>query len=294
MQHNLRIGFIGMGLMGIPMSLRLLQAGFQVNVWNRNPLKTRAPEQAGAQACESLQQLVEASDVIMLCVTDTDAVENVVFGSNGLSQYLQPGQILVDFSSIAPQATQRFAKQLMDKHQCQWLDCPVSGGVAGAEAGTLVIMAGGNEETLNQVTPALQALSQRITHMGPSGSGQATKVCNQMLVSCNVMVMAEVLALAEKSGVDATKIPAALQGGFADSTPLQLTGTRMVNSDFDEIKWHVKTLLKDLNLADQLAQSSHSHTPMADLARDLMRQEADSGLGDMDPANLIRKYRHDA
>ncbi|GAA5317662.1 MAG: NAD(P)-dependent oxidoreductase [Candidatus Pelagadaptatus aseana] len=286
-----RIGFIGMGLMGAPMSLRLLKAGFQVSVWNRNPDKTQPLTHAGAIACNSLQQLAESSDIIMMCVSDTQAVEDVIFGDHGLCHNLKPGQIIVDFSSIAPDATQKFAYRIQQHHRCHWLDCPVSGGVAGAENGTLVIMAGGDDQSLKLVTPALNAVSQRITHMGPSGSGQATKVCNQMLVSCNVMVMAEVLALAEKSGVDASKIPAALKGGFADTIPLQLTGSRMVNNDFDEVKWHIKTLLKDLTLAEELASQAQGATPMAAMAKQLMQQQAEAGLADQDPANLIKHYR---
>ena len=292
MSNTMKIGFVGMGLMGIPMSLRLLHAGFEVGVWNRNPDKTQIAAEAGARVYHSLQQLAQAVDIVMLCVTDTDAVDSLVFGAEGLCSGLRAGQILVDFSSISPEATRDFAQRLHSQHQCQWIDAPVSGGVAGAEQGTLVIMAGGDSDALAQVAPALSPLCQRITHMGPSGSGQATKVCNQILVSCNVMVMAEVLALAENAGVDATKIPAALAGGFADSIPLQLTGSRMVNSDFDEIKWHVKTLLKDLNLAADLAQASASETPMAQLARSLMRQHSEQGLAEQDPANLIRRYRN--
>lgn len=292
MSSTLTIGFIGMGLMGVPMSLRLKQAGFDIGVWNRNPDKTRIPAAAGITVYENLQQLTQAVDIIMLCVTDTAAVDALVFGPNGLAQHLHRQQVLVDFSSISPAATQDFARRLLSEYHCQWIDAPVSGGVAGAEQGTLVVMAGGDSDTLDAIRPALTPLSQRVTHMGPSGSGQATKVCNQMLVSCNVMVMAEVLALAENAGVDASKIPAALAGGFADSIPLQLTGTRMVNNDFDEVKWHVKTLLKDLNLAADLARANSSETPMAQLARELMRQQSDSGLAEQDPANLIRRYRN--
>lgn len=291
MSNSLKIGFVGMGLMGIPMTLRLLQAGFDTGVWNRDPQKTQIPQQAGATVYESLRQLAESVDIIMLCVTDTQAVETVVYGPEGLARHMSRGQTLVDFSSISPDATKSFAERLLAEQQCQWIDAPVSGGVAGAENGTLVVMAGGDDSTLDRIRPTLAPLCQRITHMGPSGSGQATKVCNQMLVSCNVMVMAEVLALAENAGVDAQKIPAALAGGFADSIPLQLTGQRMVDSDFDEIKWHVKTLLKDLTLASELAQSNTSETPMAQLAHRLMRAQSDSGLAEQDPANLIRHYR---
>jgi 3-hydroxyisobutyrate dehydrogenase len=128
--------------------------------------------------------------------------------------------------------------------------------------------------------------------MGPNGAGQTSKVCNQMIVSCNVLVMAEVLAMAKKAGVDASKIPLALKGGFADSLPLQLTGSRMAVQDFDEVKWHVKTLLKDLDMAGDLSKDTNSPTPMAGLAAQLMRQHAEEGFAEKDPATLIAMYEN--
>ena len=166
----------------------------------------------------------------------------------------------------------------------------MSGGVAGAEQGTLAIMAGGDAALVDSVRPVLEPLSQRVTHMGPTGSGQVTKICNQMIVSCNVLVMAEVMALAEKSGVNASQIPEALKGGFADSIPLQLTGPRMAERDFDPVKWHVKTLLKDLDMANALAKNSASAVPMAGQAAELMRLHATQGSAECDPCTLIEMY----
>ncbi len=286
----LNLGFIGMGLMGVPMTLRLLDAGFNTFVWNRNPDKTKTVTDAGAKACNSIADLVKQSDVLLMCVSDTHAVDDIVFGDNGIAACAHSEQVLIDFSSIAPDATRYFAKRLHDCCGCRWIDAPVSGGVVGAEQGSLAIMAGGDAKLIEQLQPLFAALSQRVTHMGPVGSGQVTKVCNQMIVSCNVLVMAEVLALAEQAGVNAEKIPTALKGGFADSIPLQITGSRMAAKDFDEIKWHVKTLLKDLNLADDLHQQVGSETPMATLAKQLMQQHADSGLMEEDPATLITRY----
>lgn len=285
-----RIGFIGLGLMGTPMSRRLLEAGHQVWVWNRDPTKTAPLSDAGATVAASIAELVGAVDIIMLCVTDTNAVQGLVFGTNGIAAHAQPHQLLVDFSSIAPDATRQMAQQLLQQAGTRWIDAPVSGGVAGAEAGTLAIMAGGEEATLDQLRPILAPLCQRLTRMGPVGSGQATKICNQMIVSCNLMVMAEVLALAEKAGVDATQIPTALKGGFADSIPLQLTGTRMAERDFEEIKWHVKTLLKDMTMAEQLATDLKTETPMTHLGKQLMQNHSDAGFAEQDPATLIELY----
>lgn len=288
--HSPRIGFIGMGLMGVPMSLRLLQAGFPLTVWNRNPAKTATVAAAGAVVAGSVAELVRSSDIIMLCVTDTAAVETLVFGEGGVASAAQAGQLLVDFSSIDPEATRTMAARLQQQCGAGWVDAPVSGGVAGAEQGTLAIMAGGEASDIERLQPLLAPLSQRVTRMGPVGAGQVTKICNQMLVSCNVLVMAEVMALAEKAGVDAGLIPAALKGGFADSIPLQLTGPRMAGRDFEAVKWHVKTLLKDLDMANALGKSLHSAIPMAGLGAELMRLHASKGHADHDPCTLIDLY----
>jgi 3-hydroxyisobutyrate dehydrogenase len=284
------IGFIGLGLMGSPMTSCLLAAGYTVNVWNRSVEKLAAVVAKGAHAKASIAEVVQASDIVMTCVTDTDAVAAVVFGDGGVAEHGSADKILVDFSSIEPDATRLFAEKLRVQCGMEWVDTPVSGGVAGATAGTLVIMAGGDEKTIDGLRPVLASLSARVTRMGSVGSGQVTKVCNQMIVSCNVMVMAEVLALAKKNGVDATLIPAALKGGFADSTPLQITGSRMAEEDFDAVTWRVKTLLKDLDMGVGLSKSRCSATPMTGLAAQLMRQHGCQGNLDNDPCTVIKMY----
>lgn len=286
-----RVGFIGMGLMGVPMSLRLAAAGFPLCVYNRNREKTRPVQQAGAQVADNLAQLAAHSDLIMLCISDTDAVRELLFAPDGLAQHLQAGQILIDFSSIDPSATREFAAQLWQSKQVHWVDAPVSGGVAGAEQGRLAIMAGGDAEIIDRLRPVLAPLSQRVTHMGPVGSGQTTKICNQMLVSCNMLVMAEMMALAARAGVDTQRIPEALKGGFADSIPLQLSGPRMASNQFEPVAWRVKTLLKDLDMANALAKSLHSATPMAGLGVELMRLHASQGYGEQDPSTLVCQYK---
>lgn len=284
-----KIGFIGMGLMGIPMSCRLLAAGYAVTVWNRNFAKTQQPVKQGARAASSIADLCENSDIIMLCVSDTAAVEDIVLSRSGILNNITAGKIIIDFSSIDPQATRHLANRVSDK-ACHWLDAPVSGGVAGAEQGTLAVMAGGEETILDSVRSLLEPLSQRVTYMGSVGAGQVTKICNQMIVSCNVLVMAEVMALADMSGVDSRKIPQALKGGFADSIPLQLTGSRMAERDYEPVKWHVKTLLKDLDMASSLATNNGSLIPMAGLGAELMRMHASKGFNESDPSTFIEMY----
>ena len=283
------VGFIGLGLMGVPMCRRLLDAGANLSVWNRHAERCQPLVVLGAQQAESLQALAQQCDLICLCISDTSAVEEVMFGPNGLAQHLRDGQCVMDFSSIDPQATRNFAQQLQTQG-VHWIDAPVSGGVAGAEQGTLAIMAGGDAATIDALRPLLGHLGQRVTRMGDVGAGQATKVCNQMLVSCNLLAMAEVLALAEKSGVDATRLPSALQGGFADSIPLQLTGSRMAERELDEMKWHVKTLLKDLALAEKMCGEQGADTPLTQLTQTLMQAHGEAGYLDADPATLIRLY----
>jgi 3-hydroxyisobutyrate dehydrogenase len=284
--QNSTIGFIGIGLMGLPMCRQLLADKVNLYVYNRNVVKCEPLLKEGAKHAASVQNIANDCDVIMLCVSNTQSVEAVM---EGLLPHLKKGQLIIDFSSISPEATLILAKHAESKG-ASWLDCPVSGGVAGAEAGTLVMMAGGTQVDLARAMPLLQSLGQRVTLMGPNGAGQTSKVCNQMIVSCNLLVMAEVLAMAKKAGVDASKIPLALKGGFADSTPLQQTGSRMAVQDFDEVKWHVKTLLKDLDMAGNLSKDTNSRTPMAALAAQLMRQHAEGGFAEKDPSTLIAMY----
>ncbi|WP_416140375.1 NAD(P)-dependent oxidoreductase [Halomonas sp. HK25] len=286
-----RLGFIGLGLMGDPMTRRLLDAGFDVTVWNRTAAKAETLGEAGARVADTVGELVAQVDVVMLCLANTAVVEAVVFGEGGVAEHGRRGQTLVDFSSSDPQATRDFAARLEDACGMRWIDCPVSGGVAGAEAGSLVMMAGGEAAELDAIRPLLAALSARVTHMGPVGTGQVTKMCNQMVVGCQAAVLAEMVALAEASGVDATRLVEALAGGFADSTPFRILTPRMAASDFTAPPWHLRTLLKDLDMAVAQSQRSGSATPMSGLAAQLMRAQAGRGHAEHDPAILVEAYR---
>lgn len=282
------LGFIGIGLMGKPMTLRLLDAGFSVNVWNRNPGKLQPVTDAGAKACSSVAELVLASEVIILCLADTAVVESIV--RNDILTSGTAGKLLIDLSSIHPEATRQLAALLREKCAMGWVDAPVSGGVAGAEQGNLAIMAGGSAEHIEVARFVLAPLYKQLTHMGEVGSGQITKVCNQMIVSCNVLVIAEMIALAKQAGVDAGRIPVALAGGFADSKPLQIVGTEMASETFEPVKWRVKTLLKDLNMAVDLSVKQGNAVPMSALAVQLMQLHGSHGYLEQDPATLIKLY----
>ncbi len=285
------IAFAGIGLMGLPMSRRLLAAGYPLRVWNRSPEKCAALLALGAQSVGRPAELCAEAELVMLCLADTAAVREVVFGPGGIVEGARPGQLLVDFSSLEPAATREMAAELQRRTGMAWVDAPVSGGTAGAEAGSLAIMAGGREADIERLRPILAHLGQRLTRMGEVGAGQVTKVCNQMLVACNALVIAEVVALAERAGVDAALLAPALAGGFADSKPLQILAPQMAASAFEPIKWHVRTLLKDLDTAVKLSRETGSATPVSGLAAQLMRLHASQGHLERDPATLVELYR---
>lgn len=285
------LGFIGIGLMGKPLTLRLLQHGFRVKVWNRTPLKLEPVVAAGAEACADIAELVRSSDVVMTCLADTQTVEWAL--QNGILNHGAPGKLLIDLSSIDPDRTRAFAAALHENCGMAWVDAPVSGGVGGAEQGTLAIMAGGEAAHIETAREVLRPLYKQLTHMGPVGSGQVTKICNQMIVGCNMLVIAEMIALAQKAGVDAEKIPEALTGGFADSKPLQIAGPEMARGDFEPVKWRVQTLLKDLRMADELGKQCGSALPMSGLAAQLMQLHGSLGYLEQDPSTLIKLYRND-
>jgi 3-hydroxyisobutyrate dehydrogenase-like beta-hydroxyacid dehydrogenase len=282
------LGFVGIGLMGKPMTLRLLDAGFQVNVWNRSAEKLQAVTDAGAIAFASVAELVEDSDIIILCLADTQVVEEIV--NDNILDHGSADKLLIDLSSIHPKATRQMASALQTNCGMGWVDAPVSGGVSGAELGSLAIMAGGKIEHVEIARQVLAPLYKQLTHMGDVGSGQATKICNQMIVSCNVMVIAEMIAWANRAGVAAEKIPEALAGGFADSKPLQIVGPEMALEQFEPIKWRVKTLLKDLNMAVDIAAEQGNPVPMSGLAAQLLQLHAEHGYKEQDPATLIKLF----
>lgn len=274
--------------MGNPMTLRLLNAGFSVNVWNRSPEKLSPVTDAGAKACSSVAELVKTSNIILLCLADTLAVESVV--CNAIMENGSANQLLIDLSSIHPENTRQLAAMLHNRCGMSWVDAPVSGGVAGAEQGSLAIMAGGSIENINIARMVLAPLYKQLTHMGDTGCGQVTKICNQMIVSCNVLVIAEMIALAQQAGVVAEKIPQALSGGFADSTPLQIVGPEMATTTFEPVKWRVKTLLKDLNMAVDLGIKQGNAIPMSSLAAQLMQLHGSHGYLEQNPSTLIKLF----
>jgi 3-hydroxyisobutyrate dehydrogenase len=266
-----KLGYIGIGLMGAPMALRLLAAGYDLSVWNRSPDKLKAVVANGAHALDSAAEVARAADIIMLCVTDQNAAEIVLFGPGGIAEGGSKGKLVVDFSSIAPASARAYAARLEAEAGMGLVDAPVSGGVVGAEQGSLAIMAGGKAEHFERAKPVVAHVSARFTHMGPSGAGQATKLCNQIIVGCLFPVLAEAIRVAETAGVDAAKLPEALKGGFADSVPLQVFGARIAQRAYDPPIGDVATLLKDLENAAAVAREAGVPLPMTRSASELYR-----------------------
>lgn len=276
------IAFLGMGLMGTRMASRLLQAGYTVAVWNRSPHACEALMQQGAQSLDLAE--IGNYPVVLTCLADDQAVQSVF---SQIQPALKAQQIIVDFSSLSVATTLSLA-QAAQQQGVIWIDSPVSGGTMGAEQGTLVIFAGGDAAIIQQLDPIYQVLSQRVTRMGDSGTGQATKICNQLIVAANSTLIAEAVALADQAGVDTSLLAPALAGGFADSKPFQILAPRMATETFEPVLWKVQTLSKDLNNALQLAQSFNLKIPVAQKALLQLQAHQENGFAEKDLATIIK------
>lgn len=281
--RNSKIAFLGMGLMGSRMAARLIQAGFDVAVWNRTATACDALVDMGAHPLK-FEQIADYP-VILTCLADDQAVQQVY---QQIEPYLQAQQVIVDFSSLSVAITKQLASLAASK-EVIWIDSPVSGGTAGAENGTLVIFAGGHRETIQDLSLVYNVLSQRVTCMGETGTGQATKICNQLIVAANSTLIAEAVALADQAGVDTRLLAPALAGGFADSKPFQILAPRMASHTFEPVQWKVQTLSKDLNNAVQLAQQSGLDIPVAQRALDQLQNHQSRGFAEADLATIIHQ-----
>jgi 3-hydroxyisobutyrate dehydrogenase len=286
-QNAEKLGYLGLGMMGFPMARRLLDAGHDVTVWNRSSGKAAALAEAGAKPASS-PRAVAAASLVFMCLTDAAAVEAVVFGPDGLAMAAGAGKLVVDFSSIHPDAARSIAARLKAKNGMGWIDAPVSGGTMGAEQGTLAVMAGGDTADIERVRPYVLAMARRLTHMGPIGAGQTTKLCNQVIVGCAMAVLAEATRLAVNAGIDATKLPEALAGGFADSIPLQLFVPRMAQGIHSPPLGHIATMLKDLDTVIDVARETSSPVPMSALAAQLFRLAKSARGADADALEIYK------
>jgi 3-hydroxyisobutyrate dehydrogenase len=283
-----KLGYLGLGMMGVPMARRLIDAGHEVAVWNRSADKAKALVDAGAKLAADPRSIAKSASIIFMCVTDAMAVEDVVFGAKGIAGVSGAGKLVVDFSSIHPDAARDIAMRLKAANGMGWIDAPVSGGTKGAEEGTLAVMAGGAAAEIERVRPYVLSMARRLTHMGPIGAGQTTKLCNQIIVGCAMAVLAEATRLASNAGIDAAKLPEALAGGFADSIPLQLFVPRMVQGIHSPPLGHIATILKDLDTVADVAQATSTPVPMATLAGQIFRLGKAARGADVDALEIYK------
>lgn len=285
-----RVGLIGLGALGGELAHRLLGAGHALTVWGRRAEKLQPWLAAGAHLATDAAELAAACDVVLLCVTDTAAVGEVVFGSRGIAAGARPGTLLVDHSTIHPVDTRDYAARLAAQTGMGWVDAPVTGGVPAARAGRLVVMVGGEPAHIARVEPLLAAYSQRVTRMGGVGAGQATKVANQMMIGAHVAVAAEALNYVARFGVEAAALPDALAGGWADSAVLQHHARRMAAADYTT-DVDARIMAKDLDIALDLGRLTESPLPVTALVVQLYRQLIAQGDHDKGQIGLMWLYR---
>lgn len=280
-----KIGFIGLGLMGRPMCCNLIEAGAQLIVSNRSEPPRTLMQQHGAASVDSPAEVARRADTIIIMVSDTQAVDSVLSGPQGVYETIRPESLIIDMGTTLLPATRSFAKRA-EANQCFYVDAPVSGGTIGAEAGNLTIMAGGSAQAFTMALPVLQVLGERITHVGSVGAGQVAKAANQVIVGLNIGAVAEALALAKAAGVDPGKVCEALKGGFADSRILEVHGQRMVKGSFEP---GAKSTIqrKDMHQAIELAAQLDLDMPATALSRDLYDQLIAAGGANLDHAALF-------
>lgn len=279
------IGFIGLGLMGRPMCLNLHQAGADLAVYNRTSSVAEALQQERITAVASPADVAARTNIIIIMVSDTDAVESILFGQNGLVNTLKPGSLVIDMGTTAVTATRAFAQKL-GEIGVEYIDAPVSGGEIGAINGDLSIMAGGAVEAMLVAQPIFDVLGKSTVHIGNVGTGQITKAANQVIVGLNIGAVAEALILAKRAGADITRVREALMGGFAASRILEVHGQRMIDEAFQP-GGKITTQHKDLSQAIDLAAEFHLQLPATELNRTLYSGLIEDGKGDLDHSALI-------
>ena len=292
----MRIGFIGIGIMGEAMVRRLMERGHgPVTVWNLEPERLATVVPHGAVAAASPAAVAAASDVVMTCVLHTEAVRNVVFGPEGIAGAPDlSGRLLIDLSTAEPEATRQMAARLQAETGMGWVDAPVSGGPQAARAGILAVMAGGAEADIARALPLLRDLAANVTRMGPVGAGQTTKVINQAIVGTGFVLMAEALALAEAAGIDAAALPGCLAGGFADSELLRRIWPQMQQRHFEPPAGYARQLLKDMKAVQAFAEGLGAELPVVAAAAARYAQFVAQGNEMADSAAILRLYRPDA
>jgi len=282
---QLKLGFIGLGIMGAPMAGHLLAAGHTVYVNTRSQVPQELVNSA-AIVCSSAAEVASKADIIIVMVPDTPDVEKVLFGENGIAAGISKGKIVVDMSSISPIASKEFAQKI-NALGCEYLDAPVSGGQLGAKGATLTIMVGGSEATFAKVKPVFELMGKNITLVGENGAGQITKVANQIIVALNIEAVAEALVFAAKAGADPAKVREALMGGFASSKILEVHGERMIKRTFDP-GFRIELHQKDLNLALSSAKALGVSLPNTATAQELLNSCSAHGGKAWDHSAMVK------
>ena len=284
-----RIGFVGLGTMGAAMAANVRRAGFEVTAWNRTPGRAAGLTDLGVAEAATPAAVGRASDVVVVCVSDTPDVEAVLFGVDGIASGLASGGLVIDCSTISPAATASFAARLADAG-IAFVDAPVSGGSEGAKLGTLTIFVGGDESAVERAHPVLAAMGRTITRFGPAGSGQAVKAVNQVVIAGIYLAVAEGMVLAMKAGLDPEMVATALGGGVAKSWILENRSGKMIANDYP-LGFRTSLHLKDLAIALDLARSVGATLPVSALAAQLESGLVARGYGDEDMSNLARAIR---
>ncbi len=282
---SIKIGFIGLGIMGAPMAVRLAAGGHSLFVHTRSQVRDEA-KAAGATLCANATEVAQKADVIFTMVPDTPDVERVLFGEGGVAAGLSKGKTVVDMSSISPMATKEIAQRIQALG-ADWLDAPVSGGEVGAKAGTLTIMVGGEQAVFDRIKPLFELMGKNITLVGGAGAGQTCKVANQIIVALNIAAVSEALVFASKAGADPAKVREALMGGFASSRILEVHGERMIKRTFNP-GFRIALHQKDLNLALQSAKAMSLALPNTANTAQLMQTAAAQGWDQLDHSALVR------
>ena len=289
MTAKLRLGYVGVGLMGLPMVKRLAPLGYAIRAYDIVPAQVEAAAAAGASAARSAADVVQGSDLVLLNLPTTDAVEQAVFGDAGIASALKPPQLVIDFSTIKVDKCKAFGAQLRADTGCGWIDAPVSGGPPASGSGTLTVMAGGEAADIERAKPLFADVAGRFTHMGAPGAGMVAKMLNQLIVGAGHAVMAEAVVMAEAAGIDAARLPECLAGGLADSGLLQKLYPRMQRREFAP-QGYVRQLLKDLEMVSEFAAGLKAPTPMMGEALQLYRVLAHLGHTELDTCAVLKVY----
>jgi len=279
------IGFIGTGLMGLPMAKNILKSGFKLKAFNRSIEKAEPLKEFGAEISKSINDVVKDSDFVITMLTDDSAVDAITFSSDFLDN-LKSGSTVIDMSSVKPTTATKHGNNLKSKN-VNYLDAPVSGGTIGAEEASLAIMVGGEQSVFDNSEKILKAMGNP-TLVGPIGSGQVSKLANQIVVGVTIGAVAEAITLCEKAGADPNKLIKALSGGWADSKILQTHGKRMIDKDFSP-KGKTSTHLKDMNNILECANSYNTHLPISNLVKEMYKTLVDNGHGNTDHSSLYNE-----